>query len=286
MIAVPSRVLRHDHPAQPVLQIVQVPRQAEHRHHLGGDGDVEAILAREAVGHAAQAAHDGSQRAVVHVEAAPPRHAPRIDAERIAPVDVVVDHRGEQVVGGGDGVEVAGEVQVDLVHRHHLGVAAAGRAALHAEAGAQRRFAQADHRPRADAVQRIAESHRRRRLALARWRRADAGHQHQCAIGLAFERLDEAGANLRLVATVWLERVVGDVQLGSDLRDRTELGFAGDLQVAFHVSWFPQPILRITVCDRLVVCGRILGAQSPISAALTQAGLSITSAASTSYSAR
>ena len=50
----------------------------------------------------------------------------------------------EQVVGAADGVEVAGEVQVDVFHRHHLGIAAAGGAALDAEAGAEGRLAQAD----------------------------------------------------------------------------------------------------------------------------------------------
>jgi hypothetical protein len=39
-------------------------------------------------------------------------------------------------------VEVAGEVQVDVLHRHDLRIAAAGRAALHAEARAERGFAQ------------------------------------------------------------------------------------------------------------------------------------------------
>jgi hypothetical protein len=32
-------------------------------------------------------------------------------------------------------LKVAGEVQVDVFHRHHLRIAAAGRAALHAEDG-------------------------------------------------------------------------------------------------------------------------------------------------------
>src|ERR1700731_4484658 len=54
------------------------------------------------------------------------RHAPLIDAERITPIDVVVEERGEQIVGRGDGVEVAGEVEIDVLHRHDLGVAAAG----------------------------------------------------------------------------------------------------------------------------------------------------------------
>ena len=87
-------------------------------------------------------------------------------------VDVVVDQRGEQVVRERDRGEVAGEVEVDVLHRHHLRVAAAGRAALHAEHRAERRLAQADDRLLADAVERIAQADRRGRLAFARRRRA------------------------------------------------------------------------------------------------------------------
>ena len=45
------------------------------------------------------------------------RHSTRREssAERVAVVEVVVDHRREQVVGARDGVDVAGEVQVDVV---------------------------------------------------------------------------------------------------------------------------------------------------------------------------
>ena len=78
----------------------------------------------------------------------------------------------EQVVGERDGVEVAGEMEVDVLHRHDLRVAAAGRAALHAEHRPERRLAQADHRLLADLVERVAEADRGRGLALARRRRA------------------------------------------------------------------------------------------------------------------
>ena len=63
----------------------------------------------------------------------------------IALLDVVVEHGGQQVVGSADGVEVAGEVQVDILHGDDLSPAAAGSAALNAEDGAERRLAQADH---------------------------------------------------------------------------------------------------------------------------------------------
>ena len=69
----------------------------------------------------------------------------------VALVDVIVDQRREQVVSQRDRGEVAGEMQVDVLHRHDLRVAAAGGAALHAEHRAQRRLAQADQRLLADA---------------------------------------------------------------------------------------------------------------------------------------
>ena len=75
-------------------------REAEDRHHLGGDGDVEAVLAREAVGDAAERVDDLAQRAVVHVQHAPPGDAAGVEAERVAPVDVVVEQRRQQVVRG------------------------------------------------------------------------------------------------------------------------------------------------------------------------------------------
>ncbi len=126
-----------DDVAEPLLEVVEVAGEAEDRHHLGRDGDVEAVLARKAVGDAAERGDDRAQRAVVHVDGAPPGDAAAVDAERIAPIDVIVDQRRKQVVRGADGVEVAGEMQVDVLHRHHLGIAAAGRAALHAEATAR-----------------------------------------------------------------------------------------------------------------------------------------------------
>ncbi|MGD0997918.1 MAG: hypothetical protein ABR941_06315 [Thermoleophilia bacterium] len=47
--------------------------------------------------------------------------------------EVRLDHGGEQVVGGADGVNVAGEMKIQILHGDDLRVAAAGGAALDAE---------------------------------------------------------------------------------------------------------------------------------------------------------
>ena len=86
-----------------------------------------------AIGNAAERTNDLAQRAVVHVQHATPDDTARVHSQRIAPIDVIVDQCGEKVVRRSDGVKVAREMEIDVLHRHHLRVATAGRATLHAE---------------------------------------------------------------------------------------------------------------------------------------------------------
>ena len=139
---VPSGAQGHDQAREAGAQIGFVLGEAEQRHDLGGRRDVEAGLARHAFAGAAEADHDLAQSAVVQVDDAAPEDPARVDAERVALLQVVVDQRGEQVVRRGDGVKVAGEVQVDVAGRHDDRLAAAGRAALQTEGRPERRFAQ------------------------------------------------------------------------------------------------------------------------------------------------
>ena len=222
---------RHDDAGQALFEIGEITREAEDRHHLRRRGDVEARLAGKAVGDAAEARHHVTQGPVVHVEHARPEHAPAVDAQRIAPVDMVVEHRREQVVRRGDGVEVAGEMQVDLGHRHDLRLAAAGGAALLAEAGSEAGLAQRDRRLLAEPAERIAQSDRRRGLALARLGRIDGRHQDQLAGLAAFQRFHEAGVEFGLVAAVRLERIGWNIQARGDVVHRLLDGAPRDLDI-------------------------------------------------------
>src|SRR6516162_4483075 len=44
-----------------------------------------------------------------------------------------VERRGEQVIGGGDGVDVAGQVEIELFHWNNLAVTASGGSAFDAK---------------------------------------------------------------------------------------------------------------------------------------------------------
>ncbi len=147
-------------------------------HDLGGSRDVEARLTRDAIGLAAETDDDVAQCTVVDIEHPPPRDVVHVEVELVALVQMVVDHGRQQVVRRRHGVEVAGEVQVQQLHRDHLAVATAGCPALDAERRAHRRLTQADGGALADVLHRHAETDRRRGLALAERRRGDRGHDH------------------------------------------------------------------------------------------------------------
>ena len=172
---------------EPLFEVLHVPGETEDRHDLGGDRDVKAVLAREAVGDPAERIDDRAQCPIIHVHDAAPSDAAAVDPERITPIDVIVDQGGEQIVRRGDGMDVAGKVQVDVFHRHHLRVTAAGGAALHAEARAQARLADAQDRFFADEVERIGEADRGGCLAFAGGGGRDRGNQDQFAVGTALQ---------------------------------------------------------------------------------------------------
>ena len=125
-------------------ELQKSPADREDPHRLRGRGDVEAGLVGHAVGRRPSPTTIRPQRSVVHVECAPPGDRARVDAERVAVEDVRVDHRGEQIRGRADGVDVAGEVEVQILHGHDLRPATACAASFDPEDRAHGGLAQAD----------------------------------------------------------------------------------------------------------------------------------------------
>ena len=234
-------VTEHD-PREPCLEVSKVRRQAENRHDFGCDRDVESGFAHHAVLVSAEAGGNRTQRAIVHVDYAPPGNPARIDAEFVVPVQVIVDECRKQVVCGADRMEVAGEMQVDIRHRDDLRVAAARRAALHAEARAEARLTQADRRLAANAVEAVAEADGRRRLALAGRGRRYGGNQDELAVARMAVGTNEIVRDLRLVAAIGNQDVRWNTELEADRLDRFERRGLRNLNIASDSCHIPPPL--------------------------------------------
>ena len=222
----------HDHAGQAGLQIGQAGGQAQNCHDLGGHRDVESVLTGHAVGLAAQAADDVAQLTVIHIHRALPGDLAHVDIQRIALLNVVIQHGGQQVVGRADGVEVTGEVEVDLLHGDHLGISTAGRAALHTEHGAQAGLAQAENDLFAQLIEGIGQSHTGGGLTLACRRGVDGGHQHQ--LGLSRHLSQGVEIQLGLGAAIGLQHVLGNSKLGGHFCDGQHFRFLRDFDIRFH----------------------------------------------------
>ena len=127
-------------------------------------------------------------------------------------------------------VEVAVEVEVDLLHRHDLRVAAAVAAALDAEDRAHARLAQAEHHVLADLAEPLGERDARRRLALAGLRGRDRGRDDQLAVGPVGEAVEDRELDLRAVAAVLLQLV------GLDARRRRRRRRSGGRTASWAIS--------------------------------------------------
>ena len=222
------------HAAQPGLQIRQAAGQAEHRHDLRGHGDVKAVLPGHAVDLAAQAADDIAQLPVIHVHAALPGDAPHVDVQLVALLNVVVQHGGQQVVGRADGVEVAGEVEVDVLHGHHLGVAAAGGATLHAEHRAQGGLPQGHHGVLAQPAHPVRQAHGGGGLALPRRGGVDGRHQDQLAVGPVRPVGKQLQVDLGLVLSIVLQVLLVHPGHRRDVPDGLHGTGLCDLNIRLH----------------------------------------------------
>ena len=122
----------HDDASETLLQVGEILREAENGHDFRGHGDVKTRLAW-VIAVVPETGDDLAESAVIQVHRPPPGDTPRIETERISPVEMIFDHRREKIVRRADGVEVAGEMEIDLIHRDDLGVTSARRATLETE---------------------------------------------------------------------------------------------------------------------------------------------------------
>ena len=190
--------------ADALAQILEVTRDSQDCHQLGADGDAELGLHHVAVQTAADADDDVAQ--ALRTEVHDPAHldALRVDVEALEallgqPLVVVValvlhtrvqgDHR--QVVRVHNVVDIAGQAEGELGHRHQKGVAAAGCRALDVHGRAAGGLTQSA----ADIQTQLAETFDQAQgnggFALAEGGRGDGGDFDELAVGLILQTLHD-----------------------------------------------------------------------------------------------
>src|SRR5690606_57194 len=130
---------------------------------------------------------DVAQGPVVEVDHAGPGDVVGVDVEFVTLEQMIVENGRTEVVGRRDRVDVAGEMEVDVLHGDDLSVAASGGATLDTETRPQRRLAQRTDGLLADLVEPHAEPNVRGGLAFTGRSGCDGGAEHQLAVGLVLE---------------------------------------------------------------------------------------------------
>src|SRR5699024_3645111 len=165
---------------------------------------------------------------------AAPGDPARVDAQLVALLDVVVDEGGQCVVCGGEGVHVAGEVEVDVLHRDDLRVAATGCAAFDAHDWALRWFADGDDGVLPGGTQGVGQADQGGGLAFARRGGGHGGDENGAAQGLGphVGAAQGGDVHLGLGGAVRDECFGGDSGALGDVRDGLEGVSLCDVDVA------------------------------------------------------
>ena len=177
---------------------------------------------------------DVAQYPVVHIQAALPHHLPGVDLQRVSLLDVVVQHSRQQVVCGGNGMEIPCEMQVQIFHRNHLRIAAAGRPSLNPEAGPKGRFTERDDGIFSQFGHGLPQADGCGGLALSGRGGIDGCHKNQLPVLIVLDLLPEPVGKLCLVLSVKLQVFRRDPRSLCDLCNWLHHCFLCNLNICLH----------------------------------------------------
>lgn len=176
---------------------------------------------------------DVPELAGVHVHGLLPHYAGGVDVQGVVPDEVVLQDRGQEVVGGRYRMDVSGEFEIDLPHGIHLGHASPGSPSLHSEGGSHGGLPEGSHDFLPDLRQSLDEADGGDGLPLSGGGRCHRGHEDQFPFLRPFLVQDVQG-DLGDVLAVLLEVFGRKSDLGSDLCDVANLCALGDLDIGLH----------------------------------------------------
>ena len=221
--------------AQALFQIVDPAAQAQDGHYLRSGSDVEALLTRHAVTRTAQSDDHLAQHAVIYIHHPFEQHRTGIDAQPPGfQLNIIVYQGGKQIVRFLYRRKISGKMQVDVLHRQHLGISSSGSASLQSEDRSQRGFPQGGYGALPDAVQSIGQPDRDGRFAFPARSGRQGRNQHQTTARGSF-RIDAGKGQLGNVPSIGFELRSRDGELFGNLRNGKQTSLLCDLQICFHL---------------------------------------------------
>ena len=146
-----------------------------------------------------------------------------------------IDGGRQQIVRRDDGVDVAGQMEIELLHRNDLAVAAARRAALDAERRTLAGLANAgEHFLAQVRAQRLAEADGGGGLAFAQRRGRDRGHHDVFAVRRILQPVANREMHFGFGLAVELQFFGKNAGFGRDLVDGKRRGGLRDFDIAGH----------------------------------------------------
>ena len=213
------------------LQIHQVGGQTQHGHNLTGDCNVKAVLAWNSLCLSAKPIDNVTELTVIHIDSTLPGDLFRIDAEGVALLNVVVQHGSQQIVGGTDGVEITGEMEIDVLHGDNLGIAASGCSALDAENRTERGLTKRDDRILADLAQTVGKTDRSSGFTFTGWSRSDGGDENK--LSLFGEFLQSIEIQFGFVFAIVFHSIIRDAERCGNGINGLQRCFLCDFNVSF-----------------------------------------------------
>ena len=145
---------------------------------------------------------------------------------------MVIEHSGQQIICCTDSVEVACEMEVDILHGDNLRISATGGTTLDAEYRTQRRLSQCYHGILADTTHTVSKADGRGGLTLAGSGGGDSSNQDQFSVPAA---LFEGGEiDLGFVVTVLLKILFGNACSLGNLGDMLHLDRLCNFNIGHH----------------------------------------------------
>ena len=194
--------------AHPLLAVHQVAAYGVDGRDLAGRGDLEASLVGDSSVLVSEAYDDAPQAPALDVQHTLPHDLLQVYVQLVAAEDVVLHEAREEVVGAGDRVEVPREVDVDVLHGQHLGVAAPRRPALDAEHWAEAWLPEDHYVLLPELAHRLSQPYGHRGLALTGLRRRHGGHYDELPVRPVLPLLQDMRLDLGLVFSIKLDIVI------------------------------------------------------------------------------